>query len=68
METDAVIREAIRAEMKKRNLTQQQLADMMGVQQSSIARLLSGKRSKQPSMLLKILDTLGLELKVEPKR
>ncbi|GAA5513799.1 hypothetical protein Dcar01_02547 [Deinococcus carri] len=68
MDTDAQIREAMRAALKARGWTQQQLADHLGVSKSAIAQLLSGAYGKVPSSLLEALDVLGLELIAAPRK
>lgn len=50
------------------NLSQRDLAEMCGLPHSSIARIESGKSSPNLTTLLKIFDTLGLTLSVQPRR
>lgn len=68
MDTDAKIREAMRAELQRRTWPQQKLADHLGVSKSSMAQLLSGSYGKIPPSLLQALDALGLELTVQRKK
>ena len=51
-----------------RHITQQQLAEMVGTQQSSIARLESGKSQPRLDFLQKVVAALGghLKIQVEP--
>lgn len=48
------------------NLSQRDLAEMCGIPHSSVARIESGKSSPNLTTLLKIFDTLGLTLTVQP--
>ena len=52
----------------RRGLTQQELADRVGTQQPSIARLESGRTSPNVRFLVRVLDALGgsLSLETEP--
>jgi len=61
-ETQQRIAEAIRKLMRERGLTQSELAKLSGVPQPRISVLLSGSRGKYSKELLRLLDTLGLEL------
>lgn len=51
---------------EKQGLTQQELADISGVKQSSIARLEKLKTSPQLDTLLKILTPMGYRLTIIP--
>lgn len=51
---------------EKQGLTQQELADISGVKQSSIARLEKLKSSPQLDTLLKILTPMGYRLTIIP--
>lgn len=65
-ETEAVA-EIIAAVITQRNakgITQRELAAMCGMPQTSIARIESGKTTPNLDTLLKLLNPLGLELKV----
>ena len=46
-------------------MTQQELADICKMPQSSIARIESGESSPNLSTLQKICDALGLKIKIE---
>jgi predicted XRE-type DNA-binding protein len=67
MEVDQTIAQALRDEIKRKGLTQTQLAEIAGIPQPSVARVLTGKRGKMSTDLIKILDALGLELVVQKK-
>ncbi|MCR5641410.1 MAG: helix-turn-helix domain-containing protein [Lachnospiraceae bacterium] len=47
-----------------RNLTQQALADLAGTKRSNISRLESGKYNPSLDFLMKVADSLGLELNI----
>jgi predicted XRE-type DNA-binding protein len=64
MEADQAIAQALRDEMKRRGLTQTQLAELAGIPQPSVARVLTGKRGKISTDLIKMLNALGLKLVV----
>ena len=67
MTTDARIREAIRQAMSEQGMTQQAVADRLGVKQPSVGAVVSGRRGVIPKSLIDILDVLSLELYVRPK-
>ncbi|MBQ0009222.1 MAG: helix-turn-helix transcriptional regulator [Firmicutes bacterium] len=52
---------------KRQKITQKQMADMIGVPQSSIARLEKGEGDVQLSTILNYLSPLGLTLEVRSK-
>lgn len=60
-------REAIRAEMQRRNESVIALAKRMGVTRAYIYQVINGERAKVPDSLAKVLDALGLELIARPK-
>ena len=47
------------------NITQKQLADLTGIPQPNIARFEKNTHSSSLSTILKILNSLGYELKIE---
>jgi transcriptional regulator with XRE-family HTH domain len=49
-------------------LTQQQLADQVGVHRRVLARLENGETTKQLRMLLELLLALGVEMRLEQAR
>lgn len=53
---------------EKQGLTQQELADISGIKQSSIARLEKLKSTPQIDTLFKILTPMGYTLTIVPKR
>ncbi|MGI5823156.1 MAG: helix-turn-helix transcriptional regulator [Dethiobacteria bacterium] len=62
-----LIREVVKAR-KEQGLTQQELADMVGVKQQVISRFEREKHIPTLDNFLKILDGVGLELKLEKKQ
>lgn len=58
MSPGAVLRERILANLK---VTQDQLADALGVSRLSVNQLLNGKRSVTPEMALRLAKVLGTE-------
>ncbi len=56
-----------KASRKRQKITQKQMADMIGVPQSSIARLEKGDGDVQLSTILNYLSPLGLTLQVASK-
>ncbi len=68
MKTDEQVRLAMREAMNEKGLTQQDLADMLGVKQPSVAQLISGKYGAIPQSLLNALEVLDLELVVQAKK
>lgn len=66
--TDRRIRDAIRAEIKTRGISQRQFAFEVGMFPEVLYRLLAGGRARQPEALIRILDALDLELVVMPKK
>ncbi|MGI6307833.1 MAG: helix-turn-helix transcriptional regulator [Dethiobacteria bacterium] len=62
-----LIREIVKAR-KEQGLTQQELAEMVGVKQQVISRFEREKHIPTLDNFLKILDGVGLELKLEKKQ
>ncbi|GGK95474.1 helix-turn-helix domain-containing protein [Deinococcus radiotolerans] len=56
------IRQQVRDIMKERGITQQQLADLTGLQRPNVTRLLSGTSGQVPDNWQRILDALQLDL------
>lgn len=52
---------------KKRGLTQEQLAKLIGVSVRRISQIESGKHPPKVSTLIMILDAMGLRLAITPK-
>ena len=61
----ARIAEQVVAQRTARNLSQRELAELVGTTQSAIARLEAGGRPPRIDTLLKIADALDCELAVE---
>ena len=58
------IMEIVKLRMNE-NITQKQLADLTGIPQPNIARFEKNTHSSSLSTILKILNSLGYELKIE---
>ena len=54
--------------MAEQGVTQAELAERLGVKQPSVAQVLSPNAAKIPQSLIDVLNELGLELVVKPKR
>ena len=61
------IREQVKAIMASRNITQEQLAELMGIERVNLTRMLSGRSGSLPKNWQKLIDVMGLELKVSEK-
>ena len=59
--------ECISARRRELGLTQEELAFAVGVNRRVIGELERGKASVQTGITLRVLSTLGLELRVEPR-
>jgi transcriptional regulator with XRE-family HTH domain len=62
------IREEVRVAMVRKHVTQTQLAERVGLSRQHVSHLLTGHRGKLPEAWQRLLDGLGLELTVRPKR
>lgn len=62
------IREEVRVAMVRQKVTQVELAERVGLARSHVSALLNGHRGRLPEAWQKLLDGLGLELVVMPKR
>lgn len=60
------IRTRVKAVMKERGLTQQAVADELGVDRVYVNRMLNGSASQVPARWAEMLGLLGLRLTVEP--
>ena len=58
----------MRAERKRQGLTQEQLALVAGVGSRSVGLIEMGKETAQLDVLIRLLDALGLDLEVKPRR
>lgn len=61
------IRQQIRDVMTEQEMTTYRLAQMTGIDQPNVTRLLKGRSGKIPESWQKVLDALGLELIVKQK-
>jgi len=61
------VRAAARTALKNKRLTQAEVAEEIGLKQSDVARLLTGRVGRIPENWQKLLDELGLELIAVPK-
>lgn len=61
------IREKVKSRMKELGLSQYKLDKEHGISQAAVSRFLSGKRYNVPDEIHKLLEVLGLNLKVEDK-
>ena len=61
------VRQAVKARMKERGITQVKLAQEVGMEQPNIQRLLAGKVGAVPDSWQKVLDALGMELVAQYK-
>lgn len=57
----------MRAKMKEKGITQEKLAELTGISQPNISRLLAGRSPQVPKSIKSVLDVLGLELTAEEK-
>lgn len=62
-----LIMEIVKLRINK-NITQKELAELTGIPQPNIARFEKNTHSASLSTLLKILNSLGYELKITKKR
>lgn len=62
-----LIMEIVKLRMNK-NITQKELASLTGIPQPNIARFEKNTHSSSLSTVIKILNSLGYELKIERKR
>lgn len=62
------VREAVRREMERRELSQGELAKLLEIERPNLTRLLSGRSGKIPKVWQDVLDSLDLELVAIPKR
>lgn len=62
------IRETIKDHMHHERITQRELAGMAGMNTQYVWDVLNGKSGNTPKSWVQILDTLGFELMVKPKK
>jgi len=63
--TPASIGDAIRHYRKEAGLTQEQLAEMAGLQRSYLSELESGKETEQVKRVLRVLRQLGVRMMLD---
>lgn len=62
-----VIREAVRVELARRNMSQTDLAEQLGTSRQHLSRAMTGGSSEVPKLWKDALEVLGLELTVREK-
>jgi transcriptional regulator with XRE-family HTH domain len=67
MRVNERISSVMRAKMKEKGITQEKLAELTGISQPNISRLLAGRSPQMPKSIRSVLDALGLELTAEDK-
>ena len=63
-----VIREAVRVELARRQMSQTELAEQVGTSRQHLSKAMTGGSSELPKLWKDALDVLGLELVVKPER
>jgi transcriptional regulator with XRE-family HTH domain len=58
----------IRARRAKERITLEEMAALTGIGINTLSRLERGVGNTQLSVLLKVLETLGLDISIEPRR
>lgn len=61
-------RNAVRDAMKAQGITQEQMAERLGVHRVHVSRMLTGAASQMPDAWRKLLDELGLDIVAVSKR
>lgn len=61
------IRNAAREVMEREGISTYRLAELTGIEQPNVTRLLTGRSGSVPVNWQKVLDALGLELVAVPK-
>ena len=61
------VRTQVKEAIRKRGLTQSEMAERLGVERQYISLMLTGKRGGVPDKWQELLDELGLELTLQPK-
>lgn len=61
------VRSASREALKRKQMTQAEIAEQIGLQQSDVARLLTGRVGRIPDNWQKLLDALELDLIAVPR-
>jgi predicted transcriptional regulator len=60
--------EFIKAEMRKRRMTQQELAELAGLSEPCIFRFMAGKSKPKYETVERVLHSLGYELRTKKRR
>ncbi|WP_293909898.1 helix-turn-helix transcriptional regulator [Deinococcus sp.] len=68
MDVNERIREQVKQEMKRRGLSQIELARQLGITPPALSQVLSGKRGTMPGSLMDVLHALGLTLEAVPQQ
>ena len=61
------IRERVRSEMERKDVSTYQLAELISMKQPNVVRVLKGRSGSIPDSWQKILDALKLEIVAVPK-
>ncbi len=67
MDVNEKVRNTVKQQMFKKNLSQTKLAEKLSMSRVNLTRLLSGRSGQVPESWQKVLDELGLELVAVPK-
>ncbi|WP_175607322.1 helix-turn-helix transcriptional regulator [Deinococcus marmoris] len=62
------VRQAVKTVIKEKGLTQEQVAEALGVNRVYVNRMLSGSTSKMPGRWSELLEYLDLRLTVESSK
>ena len=62
------LRAVVKETLWQRGVSQRDLARLVGVTEGGISRFLSGEREASFAMIDKLMDALGLEIVIRPRR
>ena len=62
------LRAELRAEIARRRIKQVDLAQDLGVSRTHLSNMLNGQRGELPDTWARLLDHLGFEMTLRPKR
>jgi len=65
---EKLLRDQVREALFKQRLTQAQLAEKTGIHRVHINKMLNGQSGKFPNAWERVLEALGLEVQVKPKK
>lgn len=65
LETEYEIKRAVLEARRQKDLTQQQLADLTGIDRADISKLENGNTNPSIALLKRIADGLDMKLKIE---